>query len=103
MIYPFKGPFLYDDDVVRDWNNDSIGVYYVGKKNEAGALVIFYVGRAIADGGMRARLLQHLSESKWYDATHFGYHVCSSSQEAIDWEKEEIARYNPKYNIVGTR
>lgn len=103
MIYSFKGPFSYDRDTVEDWDNDSMGVYYVGKKNDKNALVIFYIGRAITDGGIRDRLLQHLGESKWYDATYFGYHICGTSQEAIDWEKEEIVRYNPKYNVVGTR
>jgi len=101
MIHPFKASYAYDEEVVGDWESDAIGVYYCGAKTTDNKLTIYYIGRAIGEGGIRARLLQHLQENKWYDVTHFGYHVCDTANEAINWEISEIARYSPKYNTIG--
>ena len=101
MVYPFKGPFSYDSDTVSDWDSKTIGVYYCGFKDTDGKLTIYYIGRAIGDGGVKARLLQHLNENKWRDVTHFGYHFCDTDKEAIDHEAAEIKLYKPKYNTQG--
>jgi excinuclease UvrABC nuclease subunit len=101
MIHPFKASYAYDEEIVNNWESDAIGVYYCGAKTIDDKLRIYYVGRAIGDGGIRARLLQHLQESKWYDVTHFGYCVCDAANEAIDLEASEIALYSPKYNTIG--
>ena len=101
MIYKFESHFPYDYQTVSNWGSDAIGVYYLGVPTTDNKLTIYYIGRAVGDGGMRERILQHLNEDKWRDVTHFGYHQCDTAAEAIDWEAEEIARYNPKYNKVG--
>ena len=101
MIGPFKSLYSYDYDVVDNWNSAVIGVYYCGAQSSDGKLVIYYIGRAVREGGIRSRLLEHLSEDKWSDVTHFGYHVCDTAQEAIDFEVREIAKCKPKYNTVG--
>lgn len=101
MIQSFKGPFSFTESIVTDWNSNIIGVYYCGVKTAEGKLTVYYVGRAVSDIGIRGRLLQHLSENKWYDVTHFGYEECSTSQEAINHEASEIVKYHPKYNTQG--
>ena len=101
MIYPFKSPFSYDSGTIKSWKSDAIGVYYCGVASSDGKLTIYYIGSGVSDDGIRGRLLQHVSESKWYDVTHFGYHVCDTTKEALDWEKQEIVRYKPKYNTMG--
>lgn len=101
MIYPFKGSYSFSNDTVTNWNSTAIGVYYCGTKNAAGELVVYYIGKSVADGGIRGRLLQHLNEKKWPDVTHFGYMECSSVLETNTHEATEIAKYRPKYNIQG--
>jgi hypothetical protein len=100
---PFKGPYTYSEKVVGDWDSDSIGVYYIGTKTPENQLRIFYIGKAVGNGGIRGRLLEHLSEAKWSDATHFGFHIFGNDEIAKveAFEKEEINKYKPKYNIVG--
>ncbi|TAK05679.1 hypothetical protein EPO33_00835 [Patescibacteria group bacterium] len=101
MIYDFKGPYTFSEKVISDWDSDSIGVYYCGYKNADGKLAICYIGRAVAEGGMRGRLLEHLGEDKWSDVTHFGFHRCDTATEAKNHEIAEIVLYKPKYNTVG--
>jgi hypothetical protein len=76
-------------------------VYYCGAKTTDGWLSVYYIGKSVADGGMRGRLLQHLSEKKWPDVTHFGYQQCGSAAETETCELAEIAQYRPKYNTQG--
>lgn len=99
MITQFEGPHLFDVDIITDWNSSIGGVYYCGVITTERKLIVYYVGRAVGDGGIRSRLLQHLSENKWYDVTHFGYKACDSMNETIDHEISEISRLKPKYNI----
>lgn len=101
MIQSFKGPYSFDKKIITDWNSNIIGVYYCGIKTQDGKLTIYYIGRAVGDGGIRGRLLQHLSENKWYDVTHFGYEKCSTIKETLDHEASEISSYKPKYNTQG--
>jgi excinuclease UvrABC nuclease subunit len=101
MIKTFKGPYKFDKTTLENWDSNEIGVYYCGVKTNEGKLTIYYIGRAIGEGGIRDRLLQHLSENKWYDVTHFGYEGCDTSKEAIDHESSEIEKYKPKYNTQG--
>ena len=99
MIGEFKGPYSYTNKIVEGWNNSTaIGVYYIGVKTSGHKLSVYYIGRAIGEGGIRRRLLEHLSDNKWSDATHFGYQTSSTSSEAEEFESVEISKYNPKYN-----
>ena len=101
MIYPFKSPFAYDEDIIKNWKSDQMGVYYCGVLSTDNKLTIYYIGSAVSDEGIKGRLLQHVNENKWRDVTHFGYHVCDTAKETVDWEKKEIATYKPKYNTIG--
>lgn len=101
MISRYKGPFSFTQAIVGGWNSKAIGVYYCGSLNAKGELVCRYVGQACGMEGMRGRLLQHLSERKWNDVTHFGYRQCESTQEATELERLEIQRIHPHYNIRG--
>ena len=101
MIQLFKGNYGFNNAIVSGWDSTAIGVYYCGALNSNGNLVVYYIGRAIGDDGIRGRLLQHLSETKWPDVTHFGYHVCDTQQEALSHEALEIGVYKPKYNKIG--
>jgi len=76
-------------------------VYYCGAKTADEKLSVYYIGKSVADGGMRGRLLQHLSERKWPDVTHFGYAQCDTTVETERCELAEIAKYKPKYNTQG--
>lgn len=100
MIQTYKGHYPYNKKVVSNWNSTAIGVYYFGYLNTNG-LYVLYVGKATGDEGIRGRLLQHLREDEWPDVSHFGYCICSTSQEAEDFEASEIKRLKPKHNIQG--
>jgi len=99
----FKGPYTYNEKIVEDWDSNVTGVYYIGVKTPDNQLRIFYIGKAVGIGGIRKRLLEHLAERKWSDATHFGFHASGNSNvsEVEEFEKEEIKKYKPKYNTQG--
>ncbi len=89
------------ESVISDWNSDAFGVYYCGTKTVDGKLTPLYIGKGTSEGGVRTRLLDHLSEDNWHDITHFGYHVCDTATEAEDYEMKEIDKYKSKYNKIG--
>lgn len=101
MASSYKGHYQFDEKVIGDWNSTAIGVYYCGYPLSNGNLLVLYVGKATSDIGIRGRLLQHLSENKWPDVSHFGYCVCESAKEAGYLEDVEIKRLNPKHNTQG--
>ena len=101
MIGQFNFPYFYNNNVVENWESSVIGVYYLGVLTTDNKLLIYYIGRAVGDDGIRGRLLQHLSENKWNDVMHFGYHICDTPKEAMDFETKEISKYSPKYNKQG--
>lgn len=95
----YKGPYLYNKQTLTDWNSSAIGIYYCGIPIRDGSGVVpYYIGRSVADGGIRGRLLQHLTDDYWPDVTHFNFTVCGSATEAIALEANEIRRFSPKYN-----
>jgi len=101
MIQPYKGPYSFDKFTVSNWNSTAIGVYFCGSLTQQGMLVCHYVGQAVGEGGLRGRLLRHLSENKWPSVTHFGYIACETVWEASTLEAQEIARLQPHYNTQG--
>lgn len=101
MTYNYQGHYQYSDNVIRNWDSSAMGVYYCGYPLSNGNLLVLYVGRAVGDGGIRGRLLQHLQEDYWSGVTHFGYCVCTTAKEAEDLEANEIKRLQPKHNKQG--
>ena len=102
MIYQYVGHYLYNQLSVSNNAPDSMGVYYCGVLNQENKLIIYYIGRAMGDGvTIKSRLFDHLRNDNWSDVTYFGHQVCTTKQEAEDFEKEEIAKYKPKYNEQG--
>lgn len=102
MIHEFKGPFSYSEAVIKGWNSSAIGVYYCGALGADNKFrAFYYIGKGTGEGGMRSRLIDHLSQDSWPDVTHFGYHVCDRADEAESYEAEEIAKYKPRYNTQG--
>lgn len=89
---------MFDNATISGWNSTAIGVYYCGAKTTEGKLAVYYIGKSVADDGIRGRLLQHLSERKWPDVTYFGYKQCDTVAETERHELTEIAEYKPKYN-----
>ena len=102
MVRNYNGQYSYNRDTITNWNSDSIGVYYCGYILPNGNLSPFYIGRAVGQGGIRARLLEHLLDDSWPDVTHFGYCICDTVSEAENLESQEILNFNPKYNTQGT-
>lgn len=100
MVNQYQGHYTFSEEIVSNWNSTTMGVYYCGFLNEKG-LWPLYIGIGVGERGMRGRLLDHLREDYWPDATHFGYHLCDTEKEAENWEREEIFRYKPKYNKQG--
>ncbi len=100
MLQSYKGHYPYNKETVSGWDSNAIGVYYCGYPN-GGGLDVLYVGRATNYGGIRTRLLQHLAEDQWRDVSHFGYCVCTTSEEAENFEASEIRRLQPRYNKQG--
>ena len=101
MIRVYQGPYLFDKGVLTKWPNQSIGVYYCGYLRPDGSFITLYVGKACSEGGIRGRLLQHVTELKWPDVTHFGYKICDFEGETCAHETTEIVRLQPKYNKIG--
>jgi excinuclease UvrABC nuclease subunit len=101
MVGLYNGNYQYNGKVIGEWNSTAAGVYYCGYHMDNGNLYVLYVGKATSNQGIRGRLLQHLNEDKWPDVSHFGYCVCSTSEEAENFEASEIKRLKPKYNIQG--
>ena len=98
MIYDYSGHFLYDWTTINNWTGNPIGVYFCGYVLPNGNLIPLYIGKSAAEAGVRGRLLQHLNESKWADVTHFGFHQCTTEQEALNLEASLINLHKPKYN-----
>jgi excinuclease UvrABC nuclease subunit len=98
MIGDYKGNYPYTQDSIPNNAPTQIGVYYCGHPNAANVLLTDYVG---SSKDIRTRLLQHLNGDRWSDVTHFGFKLCSSQQEATNFEADEIKRLNPKYNKTG--
>ena len=101
MIYQFRGHYSFNSSTLSRWNSSAIGVYYCGARTIDGKLSVYYIGKSVAEGGIRGRLLQHLNERKWPDVTHFGYVQCDTVAETERHELTEIAKYKPKYNTQG--
>ena len=56
------GPFDFDEETINNTvDENSIGNYALGYKNDEGTFVVCYVGRA-TDQPLRERLKQHLGE-----------------------------------------
>ncbi len=96
MIYVFKGSYLFDSTTITNWDSVVIGVYYCGVKTVDEKLAVYYIGKSVADGGIRGRLLQHLSERKWPDVIYFDYEQCDTATETERHELEEIAKFKQK-------
>ena len=77
----YNGNYSFNIEILKNWNNKQGGVYYCGALNINRELIIYYIGKAFGDDGIKGRLLQHLNENKWSDITHFGYNVCSSKMK----------------------
>lgn len=102
MINNYKGNYPYNEINILTLAPQSQGVYYCGWQNSNNQLFPLYVGRAMGIGvTINNRLLDHKRNENWPDVTHFGYILCSTDQEAITLEKNEILRCQPKYNNVG--
>ncbi len=81
-----------------------MGVYYCGYVNAQNVLEVLYVGRALGIGvSVKSRLLDHFRDDNWPGVTHFGFHACTTWQEAENLEAAEIKRLQPKYNTLGKR
>lgn len=101
MISDFIGPIPYDAySIGARIPANQIGVYYCGVAM-GGQSPVYYVGRSVAEQGVRGRLLAHRNERKWGDVTHVWYKACSTEAEAIALESADIKRFQPKYNEVG--
>lgn len=100
MMKVYKGQFPFTRTVLESWDSNENGVYYIGALTAEGNLWPYYIGKGTGDGGMKARLLDHLG--RWSDTTHFGYEGGSVVSEIEAHEIAEIKRYSPKYNIQHT-
>jgi len=102
MANLYEGNFPYTRDIISAWKSSAIGVYLCGYlSTDSTVLYTLYIGRGVSEGGMRARLLDHLREDSWPGVTHFGYYACNSVSEAEELEARLIFQYKPRYNIQG--
>ena len=97
MIGTYNGKFTYSKPNITNWNSNQKGVYYLFNSLNN----VVYVGKATGLDGIRGRLLQHLSERKWFDVSDFGYKVINTETEALRHEASEIKRLQPRYNTQG--
>jgi len=101
MVHPYQGNYSYNKITLLGWNSSSIGVYYCGtiSSTNPNTLQVLYIGRAVGKDGIRNRLLQHLDAQDIPNATHFGFSICDTENEAIQFEQSEIQRLRPSLNI----
>ena len=100
MIEGFSQVYSFTKAVLDTWTGDSgIGVYYLGAAATNGGIHPYYIGCAVGEDGLSGRIREHLG--KWDDVTNFQLRRCSTAAETIELEKQEIAKYKPKYNIQG--
>lgn len=98
MIGQYQGNYQFNALSIQSYAPLVLGVYYCGHLNPNGSLNPDYIGRASGEGvSIRSRLSDHLDDG-WTGVTHFGFYVCSTSQEAEQYEAAEISRFNPRYN-----
>lgn len=99
----YNGHYSYDHKTVSEWQSSAIGVYYCGHPDPASpnTLLTFYVGKGTGEGGIRARLLDHINNERWLEVTHFGYALFNTAREAELFEAAEIKRMQPPYNKQG--
>ena len=101
MVSQYNGNYAFTESSIVGNAPDSIGVYYCGKLLSNGNIEVYYIGKSCDN--VEDRLLDHHSERKWSDVTHFGFKTCSTCTEAEDLEVREIKRLQPKYNTQGKR
>ncbi len=98
MVGQYQGNYQFNSQSIQTFTPLMWGVYYCGHLNPNGSLNPGYIGRAAGEGvSIRSRLNDHLNDG-WIGITHFGFYVCSTSQEAEQLEATEISRFNPRYN-----
>lgn len=98
MVGQYQGNFQFNSQSMQISAPLAWGVYYCGHLNPDGSLNPDYIGRAAGENvSIRSRLNDHLNDN-WTGVTHFGFYVCTTSQEAEQLEAREIARFNPRYN-----
>lgn len=103
MISNYQGHYSFDYFSISENSPNNIGVYYCGALHANGNLNPYYIGRAKGEfTSIRSRLLEHFNSKKWQDVIYFGYVLCTTVKEAEELEEKEIARFNPKYNVIGT-
>lgn len=101
MVYDYNGHFAYTSQSISNNAPQSKGVYYMGSLNQDRSLGVTYVGKSSDGSDMRGRLQSHFNNNEWSDVTHFGYRVCTTTQEADKLEADEIARLKPRHNQIG--
>jgi len=98
MIEQYHGNYQFNEQVIKSNAPLLSGVYYCGHLNQNGSLNPDYIGRASGYGvSIRSRLIDHLN-NYWTGVTHFGFYICSTPQEAEQFEVAEISKFNPRYN-----
>lgn len=101
MIQSYSGHYLYNKVSITSNAPGTFGVYYCGFIN-GNNLTPLYIGRAAGDGvTIKSRLLDHLSNDRWPNVTHFGFRICTTKTEAIDQEALDIRAFQPPYNTQG--
>lgn len=93
----YKGHFLYNEHSIGNNTPNRIGVYYLGVVS-VGDLMPYYIGKST---NLETRIQEHFGAGEWGDVSHFGFHLCSTETEALEWEASEIKKFQPKYNKQG--
>jgi biotin carboxylase len=91
-----EGPYnLNKATVEKIIENDKIGNYALGRKNDKGGITVEYVGRS--DSCIKKRLLKWVTES---DSPSFKYSYAESIKEAFEKECKNYHNFNPTDNNI---
>ena len=83
-----KGPFLYDFEEMKNHvEEEKIGNYALGYKNNKGTFVVKYVGRSDTD--LQRRLVEHISDGEKYQYFKFSY-----ADDAVEAFEKECRNYH---------
>jgi hypothetical protein len=102
MVGSYQGNYSFNRFSISMAAPDDIGVYYCGWVDSGNLLHPLYIGRALGEStSIKSRLLNHLNDSSLEGVTHFGFRACDTATEASDFERQEIAAFNPHHNTQG--
>jgi len=90
---------LFNRNTVSSYIPNVNAVYYLrGIADDSSLYPIYYIGRA-QSGNLRNHLLRQFISQNHPEVVYINYIEFDTEQQAKTFEKQEISRHKPKYNM----